>query len=184
MVWIPGGGLFIGGSTGYDPSALVTQGRVVFVSMNYRVSVFGFFSHPAINAEDHEIGNYGLMDQQAALRWVRDNIAGFGGDPDNVTIFGESAGGTSVWCHLASPTARGLFHRAIVQSGAPAPLLRTPSTRDLEQVGEELLAQAGASSHTGGELRAIPTSDLMAANRLPAGTFGTGRFEIGHNEPV
>jgi para-nitrobenzyl esterase len=180
MVWIPGGGLFIGGSNGYDPSALVKQGHVVFVSFNYRINVFGFFSHPAINAEDHEIGNYGLMDQQAALRWVRDNIAGFGGDPNNVTIFGESAGGTSVWCQLASPLSRGLFHKAIIQSGAAAPLLRTPSTRDLEEIGVELLAHAGASSHTSDELRAMPTSDLMAANLLPEGTFGTGRFEIGH----
>ena len=86
---------------------IVQQGQVVFVSLNYRVNVFGFFSHPAINAEDHDIGNYGLLDQQAALRWVRDNIAGFGGDPGNVTIFGESAGGISVWCHLASPISRG-----------------------------------------------------------------------------
>jgi len=179
MVWIPGGGLFIGGSNDYDPLALVKQGHVVFVSFNYRINVFGFFSHPAINAEDHEIGNYGLMDQQAALRWVRDNIAGFGGDPGNVTIFGESAGGVSVWCHLASPISRGLFHRAIIQSGAAAPLVRTPSTRDVEEVGLELLTEAGASSHTSEELRAVPTSDLMAANLLRDRTFGTGRFEVG-----
>ena len=135
MVWIPGGGLFMGGSNDYDPSALVRAGPVVFVSLNYRLNVFGFFSHPAINAEDHEIGNYGLMDQQAALRWVRDNIAAFGGDPDNVTICGQSAGGMSVWCHLVSPGSGGLFHKAIVQSGTALPLVHRPTTREVEQTG-------------------------------------------------
>ncbi|WP_326837533.1 carboxylesterase family protein [Amycolatopsis rhabdoformis] len=179
MVLFPGGGLFIGGSDDYDPSALVTSGRVVFVSLNYRVGIFGFFSHPAINAEDHEIGNYGILDQQAALRWVRDNIAAFGGDPSNVTIFGESAGGISVWCHLASPGSAGLFHRAIVQSGTATPLLRTPETRDLDRIGHDLCRDAGASRHTSEELRALATTDLLAANLLPEGEYGTGKYEIG-----
>ncbi|WP_236790851.1 carboxylesterase/lipase family protein [Amycolatopsis sp. GM8] len=180
MVWIPGGGLFIGGSNDHDPSALVKDGRVVFVSFNYRINVFGFFSHPAINAEDHEIGNYGIMDQQAALRWVRDNIAGFGGDPANVTIFGQSAGAISVWCHLMSPASAGLFHKAIVQSGGASPLVATRGTRDFEQTGLDLARDAGATRHTSEELRALQTSDLLAANLLPEGTFGAGKYEIGH----
>lgn len=178
MVWIPGGGLFMGGSNDWDPSALVANGQVVFVSFNYRVTVFGFFSHPVINAEDHPIGNYGIMDQQAALRWVRDNIAGFGGDPENVTLFGESAGGLSIWGHLASPGSRGLFHKAIIQSGSPAPLGQTPRTTDLEQNGLDLIADAGSAAGTGDDLRAIPASDLLAANLMPEGTFGTGKYEI------
>ena len=179
MVWIPGGGLFVGGSTGHDPSALVKDGQVVFVSFNYRVSVFGFFSHPAINAEDHEIGNYGIMDQQAALRWVQDNIAGFGGDPDNVTIFGESAGGISVWCNIVSPGSRDLFHKAIIQSGTGAPLVRTPLTEDVEQNGLDLIRDTGAPGVTADELRAIPASDLLAANLLPDKAYGIGKYEIG-----
>ncbi len=179
MVWIPGGGLFMGGSNDYDPSALVRAGPVVFVSLNYRLNVFGFFSHPAINAEDHEIGNYGLMDQQAALRWVRDNIAAFGGDPDNVTIFGQSAGGMSVWCHLVSPGSGGLFHKAIVQSGTALPLVHRPTTREVEQTGLDLVRDAGATGHSAAELRSLPTTDLLGANLMPEGNFGVGRYEIG-----
>lgn len=181
MVWIPGGGLFSGGSDDYDPGPLVRDGRVVVVTINYRVGVFGFFSHPAINAEDHEIGNYGVMDQQAALRWVRDNIAGFGGDPSNVTVFGESAGGFSVWCHLASPASTGLFHKAIVQSGLVGPTFANPRTEDLVVLGEGLLRDAGVDdgAQTAEALRAVPTTDLLAANLLPDGVFGIGKHEIG-----
>lgn len=87
------------------------------VTFNYRLNVFGFLSHPALDNEGHPFGNYGLLDEQAALRWVRDNIRAFGGDPDNVTLFGESAGGQSTMANMVSPAARGLFHRAIVESG-------------------------------------------------------------------
>ena len=105
-----------GGS--YDPTPLVEKGGVIVVTINYRLGVLGFFAHPAIDAEGHTNANYGLMDQQLALKWVRRNIAAFGGDPNRVTIFGESAGGLSVYSNLASPTAKGLFHRAIAESGA------------------------------------------------------------------
>lgn len=138
MVWIPGGGLFIGGSTGYDPSALVKDGDVVYVSLNYRLNVFGFFSHPAINSEGHAAGNYGIMDQQLALQWVKQNIAAFGGDPNNVTIFGESAGGISVWANIASPASAGLFHKAIIESGTGTANAFTPTLKDEEPVGRAL----------------------------------------------
>jgi para-nitrobenzyl esterase len=113
MVWIHGGALFLGESGDYDPTKLVEAGDLIVVAINYRLGSLGFLAHPALSAEspDHASGNYGLMDQQFALQWVQRNIAGFGGDPDNVTVFGQSAGGLSVQSHLASPTAAGLFQK-------------------------------------------------------------------------
>lgn len=118
MVWIHGGALVGNGSSLYDPSPMVLAGNVIVVTINYRLGLLGFFAHQAIDAENHTNGNYGLMDQQLALKWVNDNIAAFGGDPSRITIFGESAGGQSVYANLASPTAAGLFEGAIAESGA------------------------------------------------------------------
>ena len=117
MVWIHGGGLSLGWSNqvGYDGSALAGKG-VVLVSINYRLGPLGYLAHPALSKESGASGNYGFLDQVAALEWVRRNIAQFGGDPNNVTIFGESAGGTSVHAVMASPQAAGLIHRAIAES--------------------------------------------------------------------
>jgi para-nitrobenzyl esterase len=121
MVFIHGGAFIHGGSNQatYDGQALATAG-VVVVTMNYRLGVFGFLAHAALTAEDdhHSSGNVGLLDQQAALRWVQTNIAGFGGDPGKVTVFGESAGAMSVCAHIASPLAAGLFQRALGESGS------------------------------------------------------------------
>jgi len=121
MVWIYGGG-FQAGSTSeprQDGEHLAHKG-VVIVSMNYRLGIFGFFSHPELTAESahHASGNYGLLDQVAALKWVRENIGAFGGDPNNVTIFGESAGSFAVSALMASPLSKGLIHAAIGESGA------------------------------------------------------------------
>jgi para-nitrobenzyl esterase len=121
MVWIHGGG-FVAGSTSeprQDAGNLSKKG-VMVVSLNYRLGVFGFFAHPELTKESghNASGNYGLLDQVAALKWIKQNIATFGGDPDNVTIFGESAGSHSVSALMASPLARGLFRRAIGESGA------------------------------------------------------------------
>lgn len=123
MVWIHGGGLAQGGSAVplYDGQHLAAAGDVVVVSINYRLGALGFLAHPALVAEDtahHAAGNYGLHDQIAALRWVAHDIAAFGGDPTNVTIFGESAGAVSVCALMASPLARGLFAKAAIQSGS------------------------------------------------------------------
>ena len=117
MVWIHGGGLSLGWGhqRGYNGTHLATQG-VVLVSINYRLGALGFLAHPLLNAEAGVSGNYGLKDQIAALEWVQRNIEAFGGDPDNVTIFGESAGGTSVHALIASPRSKGLVHRGIAQS--------------------------------------------------------------------
>jgi para-nitrobenzyl esterase len=124
MVWIHGGGFVNGGSSPlvYDGSEFAKSG-VVLVSFNYRLGNFGFFAHPALSAEQPGalLGNYGLMDQIAALEWVKRNIAAFGGDPDNVTVFGESAGGISIHYLMSSPVATGLFNKAIIESGAGRP---------------------------------------------------------------
>lgn len=115
MVFVHGGGFANGSGADYDPTRLVTQGNVVVVTFNYRLGAFGFLDHPAL--DDPSAGNFGLADQQAALRWVRRNIAAFGGDPGNVTLWGQSAGAFSTCAQLAAPGARGLFDKAIVQSG-------------------------------------------------------------------
>src|SRR5580693_3765392 len=117
MVWIQGGALVSGESKDYDPTQLVTDG-VTVVTINYRLGALGFLAHPALADANGQSGDYGLMDQQAALRWVQRNIAGFGGNPHNVTIFGESAGGLSTLSQVASPQAKGLFEKAIVESGS------------------------------------------------------------------
>ena len=119
MVWIHGGAFNTGGAVTYaDASPLVSKG-VIVVTIAYRMGAMGFLGHPALRA-DGSVGNYGIMDQQAALHWVQDNIQAFGGDKDNVTIFGESAGGFSVLTHIASPLSKGLFHKAIIESGGYA----------------------------------------------------------------
>src|SRR5690606_10636874 len=119
MVWLHGGAYFLGAGSQFDPTEMVTQGDVIVVTINYRLGALGFLAHPALSEESPYggSGNYGIMDQQLALRWVQRNIAAFGGNRRRVTIFGESAGGNSVFVHLVSPTAKGLFHRAISQSG-------------------------------------------------------------------
>ena len=121
MVWIPGGGNFAGAASQavYDGEPLARRG-VVVVTLNYRLGSFGFFSHPALTRESprRASGNQGILDQIAALRWVQENIARFGGDPKNVTIFGESAGSLDVSVLMTSPLSKGLFHRAIAESGA------------------------------------------------------------------
>jgi para-nitrobenzyl esterase len=123
MVWIHGGGFTGGAGRIYDGAPLATRQHVIVVTINYRLSAFGFLALGSLDDEspDNSSGNYGLMDQQAALRWVQDNAFAFGGSPRNVTIFGESAGGASVCANMASPTAFGLFSRAIAESGCIFP---------------------------------------------------------------
>ena len=177
MVWIYGGGFQAGATSEarQDGAVLATKG-VVVVSMNYRLGIFGFFSHPDLTkeSENHASGNYGLLDQTAALRWVHDNIAAFGGDPGKVTIFGESAGSFSVSAQMASPTAQGLFARAIGESGAFfGNTLAAKPLGESEGVGTKFAAAQKAESIA--ELRAIPADKLLAAAR--AG----GEFRFGPN---
>lgn len=169
MVWIHGGGYTEGASCQglYDGAALARRG-VVVVTINYRLGPFGFWAHPALSRESpaNASGNFGLMDQIEALRWVQKNVAAFGGDPDRVTIFGESAGGGSVLCLLVSPQAKGLFHRAISQS---APEMTLPRLRESflgresgEDLGRRLVAQCGVSDHADtGAMRRIPVETLV-----------------------
>jgi para-nitrobenzyl esterase len=165
MVWIHGGGFQQGGSGQaiYNGQALAKAG-VVVVTINYRVGLFGFLAHPALTAESpaQVSGNYGLQDQIFALQWVRDNITNFGGNPDNVTIFGESAGGTSVYVLMASPLARGLFHRAIAQSASIPGRMTTRAER--EQGGVELARKLGIGEgpEVLAKLRAVSAADLLA----------------------
>lgn len=164
MVWIHGGGFFSGASDEqrHDGSALASKG-VVLVAINYRLGVMGFLAHPALTAESphHASGNYGLLDMIAALRWVDANIAAFGGDPHNVTIFGESAGSVAVSELMASPLARGLFHKAIGESGGAFRQggLSLPTLAAAEQRGSDFATAAGARSLA--ELRALSPAKLI-----------------------
>jgi para-nitrobenzyl esterase len=166
MVWIHGGAFYLGLSNAYNPERLVAQGNVV-VTINYRLGALGFMAHPQLSAEQTGAsGNYALMDQQAALRWVRDNIANFGGNRNNVTIFGESAGGFSVHAHLASPGSTGLFHKAIIQSGAYAfSAAAQPTLPQSEAVGTAIGTAFGCTgmNYTVACLRSIPVASLLTA---------------------
>lgn len=165
MVWIHGGGLAAGGSSEprQDGENLARKG-VVVVSMNYRLGIFGFFALPGLSSEspDHAAGNYGLMDQTAALQWVRRNIKKFGGDAANVTIFGESAGSQSVSLQMASPLSQGLFVHAIGESGGafPRPARRYRSLAESEEHCERF-AQSTFGSSDVAFLRAIPADRLL-----------------------
>jgi len=175
MVWIHGGGMVIGAGSlpFYDGESFARRG-VVLVTINYRLGPFGFFGHPALSAESEEnvSGNYGLLDQIAALQWVKRNAAAFGGDPGCVTIFGESAGAVSVCCLMTSPLAKGLFHRAIAQSGTTT-AVRTrlrggkADADTLEARGTALAAALGVAGadDVAAALRALPTEKILADAR-------------------
>ncbi len=170
MVWIHGGGLVNGSSSAdlYDASALARQG-VVVVTLNYRLGRFGFFAHPALTAEAHggDVGNYGLMDQLQALKWVRRNIGAFGGDKSNVTIFGESAGGTSVNRLMMMRQARGLFSKAIVESGLGSEHGQTLAQAEAE--GAAFAADFKVAPGDVAALRAIPADAIVAAGEIKMG---------------
>jgi para-nitrobenzyl esterase len=181
MVWIHGGGYGAGAGSDplYDPSVIVKTTDTIVVTLNYRLGALGFLAYPALNDEDRNgrSGNYGIEDQQAALAWVKHNIAAFGGDPDNVTVFGESAGGNSVLINLASATAAGLFQRGIAESPLYGSALVTLS-RAMALWGKEvskavscpLRGPKGAAC-----LRAVPVRKLVTFSRIskerPFGLF-------------
>ena len=164
MVWIHGGGFVNGSATAalYDGAALARQG-VAVVGVNYRLGRFGFFAHPLLSAEDPDElkGNYALMDMIAALQWVQRNIEGFGGDPANVTLFGEFAGGMAVNRLMVSPLAQGLFHKAISQSGAGR-----DASIPLAKAADDGLAfvdSLGVVAESAEDLRAVPAETILAA---------------------
>ncbi len=160
LVWIHGGGLTQDAGRNYDPTQLAADGTVA-VTINYRLGALGFLAQPALASRPGgPSGNYGFMDQQAALRWVQDNIRRFGGDPHNVTIAGESAGGLSVLAQMVSPGARGLFQRTIIQSGSFA--LNQESLADAQADGESFAVKAGCPDQTAQCLRRLPLSTVLA----------------------
>lgn len=163
MVWIHGGGFQTGSGSGalYDGGPLARRGDLVVVTINYRLGALGFMDLASLGGEAiGAVSNAGIRDQIAALEWVRDNIEGFGGDPHSVTIFGESAGGMSVGTLLGAPRARGLFHRAIAQSGA-AHHVHTPD--DAARVAEVLLSELGVAKDDLARLRTVAADDFVAA---------------------
>jgi len=201
MVWIHGGGLTNGAGSDFDPTPLVEGGDVIVVTINYRLGMLGFFAQQALDTEGHLAGNYGFMDQQFALRWVKRNIAAFGGDPRRVTIFGKSAGGLSIYSQLASPLAAGLFQRAIAQSGAYAgfapdyrvqilPIATVETTGNpLVESGAALADAVGCPDQIAACLRAVdpgtlvmtpkaifPTIDGRLLTQTPGDAFTGGNF--------
>jgi para-nitrobenzyl esterase len=176
MVWIHGGGFVGGAGAFYDGTDLAKTGPVIFVSMNYRLGIFGFLADKALGGHS---GDYGLEDQQAALQWVKTNISAFGGDPNNVTIFGESAGGSAICDQMASPTAAGLFNKAISQSGEYNSVLGAPTglqpqdckatlpTESQAQAAGASFAQGmgcGTATDVAACLRSVPASALLTAS--------------------
>jgi para-nitrobenzyl esterase len=177
MVWIHGGTFISGAGSWYRGGNLAARGKLVVVTINYRLGPFGFLANRNLDSTDprHLSGNYGLLDQQAALRWVKDNIAAFGGDPHNVTVAGESAGGISIGLHLVSPAASGLFERAILESGPfLGPLHHFHTLAETEARGDEFAARlrCDKAADVAGCLRSKTTAQVMTA--IPAGLIDTG----------
>ena len=163
LVYFYGGGFSAGdgSESRYDGESMAQKG-IVTITINYRLGIFGFFAHPELSAETsyHGSGNYGLMDQNAALLWVKKNIAAFGGDPDHITIAGESAGSIAVFGQMASPLSRDLIAGAIGESGAMIkPTLPAMNLADAEQLGTKFAQKVGAQSLA--DLRAIPAATLL-----------------------
>ena len=170
MVWVHGGGFVNGGSSSpvYSGKNFARDG-IVFVSINYRLARFGFFAHPSL-AEDGFGGNFGFLDQIAALQWVRDNISAFGGDPGRVTVFGESAGGGAMHMLLQSPLARGLFSGVIIQSGGGrSGIMPRPNLVAATAIGNRFAPQLSAE-----ELRALPTEKI--SGNLMMATMGRSGY--------
>ncbi len=200
MVWIHGGGLTAGAGSLYDPTPLVNAGGIIVVTINYRLGVLGFLAQSGLDAEHHLLGNYGFMDQQFALKWVKENIRAFGGNPKEVTIFGESAGGQSVYSQLASPLAKGLFRAAIAESGsyvefqdyftAIETLKSAETTNGFAPSGNSVATAVGCGGQTASCLRGVSADDLVAAEvgvvypfvdgklltQTPTAAFKSGEF--------
>jgi len=164
MVWLHGGGFTFGAGSQpvYDGSALARRGEVVVVTANYRLGALGWLGLPALAEEDGSVGNFGLLDQIAVLEWVREHAERFGGDPANVTLFGESAGAMSVGALLGTPRARGLFRRAILQSGAAH---HVTGLETAERVAEALVKELGVDPRDARRLREVPVPALLEAQQ-------------------
>jgi para-nitrobenzyl esterase len=190
IVWIHGGGNVTGETNDYDGSKLATGGPngtpTVVVTLNYRMGLFGFLSQEDLNAEGHHWGNYGILDIQAALRWVQDNIEAFGGDPNNVTLGGQSAGASDTSANLISPLAEGLFHRAILQSSPTSSFLTTVAGSGAAalQRGNDFAEAAGCSDADC--LRELSSARILQLQGTPNanGPYVTGPFVDGTVIPL
>ncbi len=180
MVWLHGGGYTAGSSCelpSYDGENLSRTGEVVVVSINHRLNVLGFLDLSAVNEKYAQSANVGMMDVVAALEWVHNNIANFGGDPGNVTIFGQSGGGGKVTTLLYSPSAKGLFHKAIMQSGGGGRFSNKEATQKL---GPAILKELGLKNSEVEKLKDVPYDELLAAgNRAVASLAGEGFSRMG-----
>lgn len=165
VMWIHGGAYANGTGNDWDGTSLAKNNGLIVVTINYRLGALGFFAHPGLSSENGgKSGNYGILDQQAAMAWTRANIANFGGDSSNLTIFGQSAGGNSVYTHLASPVAAGLFDKALILSGAY--VRNQPSLASAEALGEASGAELGCPGTDSAAvacLRSLPVSDVTRA---------------------
>ncbi len=188
FVWIHGGGLAVGQGGDYDPRRIASEGKSIVVTMNYRLGILGFFSHPAIDKEGHASSNYGHMDQTAALQWVHRNISSFGGDPARVTLSGESSGGTSVLAQVIAPSAKDTFQRAVMMSGS-AMMLRwphfgAPTPLDAaEKKGADFADAVGCGGADAAAcLRALPANVVLAHQKpyLIAQTVIDGEYMPQH----
>jgi para-nitrobenzyl esterase len=168
LVWIHGGAWVIGAGseTVYDGASLVRRGDVVVVTINYRLGPFGFLRAAGLGGGLDSTGNEAMLDQVAALEWVRDEIAAFGGDPNNVTAFGESAGSVNIACMLTTPRARGLFHKAVLESGS---LNHTRTPEAALGTTREMLKQLGIAPEQSYRLRDVPARQLVSAQNAIAG---------------
>ncbi|VFU09803.1 Carboxylic ester hydrolase [Methylocella tundrae] len=177
VFWIHGGGNFDGETPGYDGSKLAAQGHTVVVSVEYRLNLMGWLAHPALDAEGHLFGNYGILDQQLALKWVKHNIAQFGGDKNNVTVGGQSAGAVDTGIAMVSPLAAGLFHRAICESFCPSTV---PTLASAEATGVAFSVAAGCGSGTDAATAKCLRSLTAAQVEALAGTASaTSQYIVG-----
>ncbi len=164
IVWIHGGGNLDGETPGYDGSKMASDGKTVVVTMEYRLNLMGWLAHPALDDEGHLFGNYGILDQQLTLKWVKRNIAQFGGDPGNVTMGGQSAGAEDTGINMVSPLAAGLFHRGICESYCP--IFPLPTLASAEATGVAFAVAAGCGSGTDAAtakcLRGLTAAQVLA----------------------
>jgi len=181
IVWIHGGGNVDGASDAYDGSKMARDGKTVVVTLNYRLNLIGFLAHPAIRAEGGLFGNYGIMDQQAVLRWVQANIGAFGGDKKTVTLGGQSAGSSDTMANMTSKLARGLFHRAILQSGVGSTTPLATAETNAKNMSIAAGCGAGADEETARCLRKLPAEDIfkLAGTQSANGPYISGLIEDG-----
>ena len=175
IVWLHGGGLFSGAGADYDGSRLAREGRVVVVTLNYRLGALGFLAEPAVMDESHGVANFGLLDQQLALRWVKRNIAAFSGLRSAVTLAGQSSGATAVVAHLAARGSAGLFQRAVIQSGTRfVPVARERA----HSAAESFVASMGCQDNILSCLRKVPVGSILEHQQELVGVTAAGSFVL------